>query len=69
MSESNEFKQIEELVNHKAVLNAESNRGYFILRVQPYGNARFFSKLLEYPHGNISTYDNGDLKVNIRHTS
>ena len=55
-----------DLVRDKAVIDYEESEKYYHLKVQAYGNCRFFSKLGDYKNGNVSTYDEDTLKVNIR---
>lgn len=63
-----ELEPIADLVKHNKVKDVETSDRYYYLRVQGYGNATFFNRVADYPLGNVSSYDNGDLKVNIRRT-
>jgi hypothetical protein len=59
------YSSIDEAAQSKSVIEKVNEN---TLRVQSYGNARFFNNLFRSENlsvGNLSTYENGDIKVNL----
>jgi hypothetical protein len=61
----NTYSSVDEAAQSDSVLE-KINEG--TLRVQPYGNAIFFNSIYRSENirvGNLATFENGDIKVNV----